>query len=764
MPYSSRLANVLLFNPFDNNSAVMSSVASRMTINTFFDECYTMPIFAEKKDYAIDKDELPSKSGEISYELQDLYTMIGQQSNEYRYFSQWLNNFGSYLNENEVYTLCGNAGTGKTTFVNHLCYERPDIDWIILDFTHASSFIHWIGDERTRISHFSYAYGKILSTITEEIRSRLFRALDEQGRLSVKSVHGNLVAITNNYQRYFSDSLMSSCKFIEQICNLMNDEADQKDAILKVAHYCANYFSELSDVSPEAEMDISGVLEILLYVLRCSEAGFSKNYVIVFDNLERFLHQDEVFNDDINDFRNNLTSFSRAINQPFSSHIGHFKFIMVVRKTTARMIHVILQSADVNANILNIDEWFNTSDIIKKRFDWISEIRNHDILREAKRWDSKDSFSFEESYALLQQILNDYRVVPNNQITGLKTEIDPLFNNNKRLIVDFFGNMIEMPSNREYLFKYKSFWEQDTSLSRFAARSIVRGMILDCLEKQDNLFMHMLTYQPSPLRVGVGDARKILTILYNSYDEYGGQGMPLPKVLSELYKTDSADSVWNNDGSEFRKKRREIASTLFYMNSYNRRDNNWIQLIDIRITREQKTTLSISNPEELEMLISERMDKIELFLMPAGMAYLSYVVPSFEFFSLRYSNQYAPLFTLVPTTADMAGLLRNGGSITELPCYGIINSTVDFAMQSLDILRFEDDIPLKIKDNWVYQSTRIRNNHLGYLDSFSRFIRASIFHDNDVSSLTEESKRIQNFYTDLLDEIEGFKQRYLSSR
>jgi hypothetical protein len=238
--------------------------------------------------------------------------------------------------------------------------------------------------------------------------------------------------------------------------------------------------------------------------------------------------------------------------------------IMVVRDSTARMCGVRLQASDANANNLDLGNWYDSGDIIRVK----------------KKWYNDNGISVVNS-DLFEQIISDLRICSDGSVTGLKLFIEPLFNNNKRLITDFIGMMIESQFNEKNIIFYQKLWKEDTSQSRFAARSIIRGMILYELEKKpDKLFEHLKTYTRNANTNGVGDARKILTILYNNIVLGNENEMPLQNLLGELLQGMDVVEFWNGD--QFREKRNSISEILFYMNSYNRRENDWLQFIDFQ--------------------------------------------------------------------------------------------------------------------------------------------------------------------------------------
>lgn len=213
------------------------------------------------------------------------------------------------------------------------------------------------------------------------------------------------------------------------------------------------------------------------------------------------------------------------------------------------MCNVSLHSADTAPSNLDLNGWYDVDNIIQRKKEWY-----------------KKSGIVIENIDLVEQIVGDYRRCGDNTLTGLKLTLEPLFNGNKRLLIDFIGGMLERPSDKEILNKYIALWKEDTSLARFAARSIIRGLVLYNIERnKDHLFEHLKTYSSHRNYNGLGDARKLLTILYNHIQNGEDNEMPVSEVLSKLFVTDNISEIWPSD--EYTEKRKTI-DTGYYIEQY----------------------------------------------------------------------------------------------------------------------------------------------------------------------------------------------------
>lgn len=732
MPYTSTITNQILATPFDNKSVVDKIVSDKLTKEEFCTYCYSPPRFLwESLGYRKEDDKEEDEQdydNDVPTDYKEISDQKYQQNTAFNNFEKWLNNFS----DAKVYTINGNAGTGKTTFINYQKYKDKDIVWIILDIYSARSYDEWMTDIRTDISHFEQAQSKVYGSIMNKIWEMVFQGKDSNGNYSLAIVNDNLKRIVRNYQNRYFNQYPSGRKLLDEISKIVKENEEKYLVVEKSAESFRKYID--GKVGDEGQ-GIIDILNIFILILRCLEEYEGKKYCIVFDNFERFIAKDELYNKDVDDIRLKLTSFIKRINEQGNIHRGCIKLIMAVRDSTARMCGVRLQASDAEANNLDINNWYNTQDIIDLKKKWY--IRNNITI---------------ENLDIVEQITGDFRVCKDQTVKGLQLFIDPLFNDNKRLIIDFIGTMIESPSNEEYIGYYKQFWKENTSLSKFAARSIIRGMILNELEKKpDKLFEQLKTYSTQKRDTnGVGDARKILSILYNNINRKHDNVVSMESLLTEIFHGGDIRTIWNN--KKYNEQRMIITKMLFYMNSYNRRENDWIQFIDIQF-KDSKEDIVIKDSEELGRFLDKNMSHCTVHLMPSGKVYLTDIVASFEFFSLRYVTKYEPLFALVPTPEE----IKNAKSVKDLPCYILISEVSKFAIKCIQILlESEDTIRLFIDNsrNGKYHYIRIIDKHKSYIDGFLQYVKEKYYLSDQIDTKEKEK------YEQLFQEINLLKERY----
>lgn len=704
MPYLSRIANDLLVTPFDKKAFVENEISKKLTEKEFCEYCYSTPMFEKSDDLPISESDRLDDT-EFIMKLNEIREKYYEQKNNYRNFKIWLDNFRI----SKVYTINGNAGTGKTTFVNYEKNKNKNIRWIILDIYEAPNRIEWMPDIGTTISRFARAQSKVYSCILKKIQEEAFIELDEDKQYSVEKSYKKISKIVENYRRKYAGKYPLGRVLFNKMIEIVDLE---KSTDAKMEDLARLFQAEFNGETGKDGRGTDNALNVLLLILLCKAEDKQERSIIVFDNFERFIKSNELYNKDINTVRLQLDNYVERINQEGNCFYEKLKFALAVRDGTARMCNVSLHSADTAPSNLDLNGWYDVDNIIQRKKEWY-----------------KKSGIVIENIDLVEQIVGDYRRCGDNTLTGLKLTLEPLFNGNKRLLIDFIGGMLERPSDKEILNKYIALWKEDTSLARFAARSIIRGLVLYNIERnKDHLFEHLKTYSSHRNYNGLGDARKLLTILYNHIQNGEDNEMPVSEVLSKLFVTDNISEIWPSD--EYTEKRKTISEILFFMNSYNNRENDGIQFVEIQYRNEGKDSehnIEAGSPDELENIITNNMKNYTIRLMPAGRIYLERIVASFEFFSFRYCKQYTPLFALIPTVEEI-----KTAKTEELPCYKTICVVTKYASQCMEkLMNGEDSIRINtVNGEGVLHSTRIRNQHKSYIQNFILYITKKYIDNN----------------------------------
>lgn len=650
MPFSSDVANCLLWTPFDNKSINRYNLHSKLTEDIFLNQCFSEPCFKNSVNYVLD--DINTDDNDVSFTVDEIHQALKEEKSKYKNFMNWLDTFENH----KVYTLSGNSGTGKTTFLHKLKQISSEYVWTIIDVSIAPDKFDWLGDISTKVSNYDQAFRKTFSAVLNEIHRIIFDEKSEsENKLNI--IHNNLLNIVSKYNQIFKNKYIAGCSLYNKLSTIFGcKDCDNTERVVRSAEVFQDYFKNTPSDDDRELLD--NALDILMIALRCLDSDINTRHIIAFDNFERFLSQDEIYNDEINQIRQALATNDLRVNKN-CNHDLKFKFIMAIRCSTARICGVRLQQADEKESNLDISSWFSMEDIIRLKMDWFRENNIKD-----------------DNFNLTKQITGDLRKCKNGDATGLKLFLDPLFNDNKRLMVDFFGIILEGKDNKEkynyttYVEDYRKNWDIDTSLTRCAARNIIKGLVLYKLKHIDDLFKNLKSVSENPINkepdIGTGLARKMLTLIYNKTITEREEIL-LSDIIEELYASRNISVDWYTD--EFASKRRSISQIIFHMISYNRRNNDWIQFIELQ-HEDTKNKIKIKTAFDMEKILRNDLEKFHVSIMPAGVAYLTYIAPSFEFFSVRYCKNYKPLFSSIPDVS----IMENNINVKNLECYKIVET------------------------------------------------------------------------------------------
>ena len=691
MGFYSLLANKLLKTPFDCRSVVDGNISKLLTEEEFFNHCYVHPMSEDDLELVAEDENLDITDAviRITY-LKNLIKTI--KTNEKK-FDDWLSDPTNY----KIYTISGNAGTGKTTYIN---YRRhfDDKKWIVLDVDVAMASVPWFSGIKTKIyGDTSNAGKKIYSIILATISNIIF---DDSctNEPDLDKLCSNFKHIIDSYNQNIKKLYPDGCEFFDDLAKINTKSKNKQKVLYEISNKLNKYFDLPEDEYSQCFF-WEKALNVLLILLRCRDND-ANEYAIVFDNLERFIANDEIYNEEINSVRRSLSSYVKPMCKAKHCHFGKFKILMAIRSSSARMTTMEQHTADELPSDMDISDWFVVDKIIDEKIKWYTD--NQIEL---------------EDVTILQSIMGDIKHCQ-NELTGLKLFIEPLFNYNKRLIIDFICKVIENSNYEEIIKKYKELWSQNTQVSRFAARSIVKGVIIQELDSVDNLFKELKLYTEDNegRALGLGYCRKILTILYNEEGKYTALKQVLSKVCGQKNIKEYLSMPEHQTDKEV------ISNVLFFMNSYNRRENDWIQFIDIQVKNSVKS-IKVKDKNELETLIGTNIEDIELKITNAGKAYLEYIVASFEYFSFRYFKgiKYKPLFSAIPSKQE----LQTTTSVENLECYRIINNVLQNAEKCLKEMKHTSYIAINIGEKRKSKShhMRIIEHHQGYIDHFIRFLK-----------------------------------------
>ena len=431
-------------------------------------------------------------------------------------------------------------------------------------------------------------------------------------------------------------------------------------------------------------------------------------HLIAFDNIERFIGVDEIFNSQIDSFVEHLRHISDAYLGQDKDFLKRFQFVILMRNTSSRMHNAPLQSIDFGGHELDLSDWFPVDLIISKKVDWYKNcgfsIKHGEIINSVIGENSFDGHGIRSLYEKLGSILN----------------------RDKRIIVNMLDRAISYSAsaNPVILSRFSEFLElekKDTmpqGLTRFAARSIIMRIVLDVF-REDNFFKLIRTQEKGTKNERLGYSRKILTVLYEFHLEYPQTAY---MRFDDLIRKIIGNTYFDENNAYLRNT---ISSILFTMNYYNRRTNDWFRLIDIQHNLKSPGSETISDAAELNTLLSKHPDEVGLRIMEAGIGYLWYLVQSFEYFSCRYNNNneyLPPLLCCIPSLNDL-----ETKSVEQLECFNVITKVQDEAINCIEYMRKNENTDLLFKKRagakGMSHIQRIINSHTGYMGNFMEFVK-----------------------------------------
>lgn len=731
MPYLSRLANAVLYSPFDNAAIPDITDAKKIfSVEKFIENCFVNPSF-KINDSVIENSE---EETDYFITIDEYRRQRYEEKNCYRNFENWLKLVGG----DKIYTISGNAGTGKTTFINWVKEKCVTHKWILMDVSLATEGIIIAPSICVEIPHFSLPIMKVYSILIKQIFDILIPFMAKCTYKDVEDILEGIKQILANYHKLQPENVLFHLDILDELEIILNKNVDSLVTIDNVCNFLKSYFTNflsLDDITTSFDL-LSKALDILTYLTRFFY-GLDEKFVLVFDNIERFIKNHEIFNPEVEDFRKKLNGYYSNINKKNHLNCEVFKIVLALRTSINRARETRLQTSDILPNNLDLSGWFDANKIIKKRKEYFIKLKANG--------EELNSINLED-LNWIETITSDFQVCLNGHLAGLKIFIDDFFNYDKRLIFDFLGAIIER--NGELFKKYKELWSGKYPSQKFAARSLMRSLILIELKSQ-GFFENLKVCSGNNNVSGLGIARKILSILLNVKNKENRNSITLMELLKRLYRVSDLQGFFMQQGEQ---RKIDLIDIIIYLNTCNRRENNWLQFIDIQYKGDNTQTRLINTSGFYLNLINNDINglaDLDVSIMPAGEAFLRDVVCSFEYFSIRYNYNYEPLFSLVPNEDNL-------DSVEKLECIKIINKVYQQAKNCIEnIYKHEsEDFKVTIGKTNYFHYERIIKNHRDYLDRFAEYIEL-LNGNNKYDNLVSEIYRVRDKYNEILGGIDN---------
>lgn len=701
-----KTADLLMYAPFVNIFEVPDQIHKKLTVDKFFEKngCYVHPGFENpiKMSETIITDDMENDDWPIGiYEISE---SLETSKKDFQAFENWIESSGE-----GIFTFLGDPGTGKTTFLHYLKWSREDIQWHILDLKKSVREIK-IYDSRIVIpyNYFYSFHGKVLSSIFLEIQALLFVNKKE------KNAHSRNREKIQSLIQCYENQIVNDVPLEEyaelyiQLAKIEIHEND-KNSDLNYCKACAKvitkYFEEKCfNATRNRDTDALALrcaLTHLLILLKCFCCKNNKN-IIVFDNIERFIGADEVYNKELTDFLNDMRNFCDNYREEYTHSESNtnlfsrkYQFIISMRNTTVRN-YTPAESTDSKRHIIDLSNWFSIGEIIQKKLDWYDK-EGIKVIND-------------KSQKRLKYILSDNIYTKNGTIRGLKPKLDLFFNHNKRLIISFLIEMFESPALFPLLKTADDFYEMisanDNNISclRFGYRAIIWRNVLEWLKKGELFKKEILgEYKTKTGQISaINYIWKLLVVLHNFSTANGGKEtkssgtekyMPILDLIKQVYNEHN-DFTTRFYEKGFDKERERMARLLFYMNYYNRSENNWFQFIDIQYNVDSANRKRLNTWEDLNDVFidtKENPKNLKVRITTAGKAYLAYVAPSFEFISCIADKP--SILCCLPTEKELKEY-----NVKDLKCIKIIYETTD-----LISLHIKDFQPQMTNPNLMYR-------------------------------------------------------------
>ena len=811
----SRLEQLLLCSPWDNRWGTISE-ADFMT-------CYVEPCFdrrieelqREKSNLSVKDDE--ERIGEIEFEI----IRLEKNRKDKKEFEV---NIGGF-SKNPLY-IRGFAGCGKSTYLNALIYHKfPEqyglnIIPITFDLTTSINPI-MLFDLEWKNPKFNFTSCKVISLLFRQIGEHLSLRAGE----SVDEHKCRMKQIVDAYLRRFHSK---GIYFEEQfpVFQLLNEYANSKDmpyhAIdpfditkgkqtdslsCRLFSLITSFCSYTKDTPPKDmnATDIAGVvmkLQILLSFCSLDDStidGEKYRFLLIFDNIEHYIMDDVVYDEDIVELTASITEFIDAQNSCNSrfaragiSFSDAFKFVLVIRDTTDNILAKKNKHGQDHPDIEpDVSIWFPIDTIFEKKIIY---------YRSNKLANSEELLQLES----LHRIMND------TGISGLRTTLSKMYNYNKRRMVRYLTSVFS--ARKDVIEHYCALSEfissscldnETVNCLKHGARQIIVRLLLDLVERKTDggYFSRLSAVGADDNSLGTSLPRKIITYLYRCspiYEPKSNHGLVSFSALVEaIYPHKGGPRELPID------KAKPVAEILCAMCDSSRQETHWCQLVSIRFARKgfSADSLALELKKQYENVGKAPADEDEvdgavnkkvygLKITEAGRTYAR-MLPDFEYFACRYEMFSPPLFSLssldkvrvnsrefifkcLQTIASISSrteqcinciMLDDAGFVTE-------DGTKDY--NRLYSERESQRLFLYVPPKWAIgplcygkeqiHPIRIITSHINYLDSFRIFVLTYnnfseagnvriLTSDDKLHISTEILKVIEKIYISKLSEL-----------
>lgn len=769
------LETILLCTPFESDSD--RNLLGHFHADLFFNSNFYAEPCLHKQIKLIDKE-----ISECSYNSRDV-EILNNKKEELKSQIAAMSEFESIIKNckfsDDISYIRSFPGSGKTTYLHKLIYDNKKTHTsIVVDF---KSF-----NPELLISNSDYKERvfKTDDVNTEDtlvkfifLLTDVFNSLIKKNRFGDRNdeYYAHLSNICSNFDMLFDER--------EEISDLINNTQPLieiiKTFLLGRNYHCfilsvVDYLSQNFKIdNKENAIFLLRLITVLEICAINTEKITNRNYkfIIAFDNLEYFIDQDAIYDEDILEIEKILQCFLINIEKylrngvstnKFNDNlfIGHFKILMIIRDST-NFLKGPRHNDDKRVSVLDITDTYNLNEIHFKRYNAFKDLG---VLSD------KDN----EIYDTIQKIVSD--ISPYRNSSGVS--IEEMFNHNKRRMTLYLYQILKDDEKRKkYISLINKINDSEADkdkkdILKNASRTYIIRLLLDNIQSTQ-YFSELLALGQNADDLGKGYTRRILTYLHLMSIENKNEYVGFYDLLHHVF--DKPATYGRNVNCINDELFESIARILTKLNEPEKDRTKWCQLILIRFEHKQMSKDKLIN--ELKKAYLSKCNNKRSFgikITEAGSYYLT-LLPKFEYFSCRYYSNSRPLYlvdNIKPNTNK---------NITEqsFPCYryiekvkkqtiGYVNNTTNTFINGCIQEIFNCDVAFfstnrgrnfnfMYNGNYLYKSkgnahgiSQIKNiiiKHIGHLDGFRGFIL--LFNENEAADgecVIREHKKILSKY------------------
>ena len=656
-----------------------------------------------------------------------------------------------FKHKNEIHhkltIIRGDSGCGKSTLVGKLIDElKNDKNQLTykIDLAKATGGnYYFMGNEIiNRFGHLTL--GKFLEVIKTSVSEEINSIIEKIDGESYDDLKNRIIELKQYFESIQDKFFHNLSDKIEASLNNFNYSEVYSLFEQELTIYLDKGLDELEENAYLIHACINA-LALLFLIFRFKWSKVSgdrdKRFFVVVDSIEHVIGRDVIFDKDIDNIINKILvtlvkqeeSLDRYRFKGKLSFNDIFKLIVTCRNSTISMVSNNLDDDDYRDTYsIDVSDWYSASDIVQKRakyFNNVDDIENLQLINKILGYD--DSIQ--------------------------RTRLLQMHNHNKRRLFEYLCDIVKdnkaLSADYELLSKYMNINGAVKDSLKFGRRNMIQGWLLSKIKETDYFTRLKVISDDKEMPNGHFITRKILTYLeykaalHNNDDGYVSFYELIHKAL-------------NNGGNITESMYDDITDVLLALSESERDDNHWCQLVLLKYNDEGFSRTKLKDKLKTA---SESENKYAVKITSAG-KYMVNLMSSFEYFSVRYSAFYRPLFD---------SKLLNVDKVTN-----VLEKVRDCAFTCIKRIKENDDNFFKragcnIDYNLMYEMPgqlrktgdgffithieSIIDKHISYLDAYRRYIIICDIDNNSKKDITKKILYIIESYCDMYETVLGWE-------